>query len=270
LETAIPEISAGDLAAPILAGALHHHGVLMVRGLLDVAGAEFLAAEVDRAFDAQQRWRDGAPASELAPTFVPLENHERYPLRPNAALGRQWERYRRVLAVDAPHLLFELFEAWRAVGLHDLLEAHFGARPVLGENKFCVRRMPFRDGKLGGDWHQEASVFDVDQYLRAVNLWMALSPCGRSAPAIEFIPVGLDEVLETDRAYCVNEDRAAAATGGRPAVQPEFAPGDGVLFNELVLHRTYQHDQMDEVRFNVEAWFFAPWSHPGHNGRVVF
>ena len=208
--------------------------------------------------------------SETAPTFVPLDNHERYPLRPNAALGRQWERYRRILAVDAPHLLFELFDAWREVGLHDLLEAHFGARPVLGENKFCVRRMPFRQGSLGGDWHQEASVFDVDQYLRAVNLWMALSPCGRRAPAIEFIPAALDHVLETDRAYCVTEARAAAATGDRPAVQPEFAPGDGVLFNELVLHRTYQHDQMDQLRFNVEAWFFAPWSHPGHNGRVVF
>jgi hypothetical protein len=268
--TGLPEIARSDLTAELLTGALQHHGVLMVRGLLDVPVAERLGVEVNRAFDAQQRWREGTPVSETTPTFVPLDNHERYPLRPKAALGRQWERYRRVLAVDAPHLLFELFDEWQAVGLDRVLREYFGSRPVLGENKFCVRRIPYRDSPFGDSWHQEASVFDVDQYLRAVNLWMALSPCGERAPAIEFLPAPIGEVVTTEHAYSVSEASAIEAARGRTAASPVFEPGDGVLFNELTFHRTNQREDMDEIRLNVEAWFFAPWSHPGHNGRVVF
>jgi hypothetical protein len=268
-EEGLPEIAGDQLTTDVLGGALHHHGVLMVRRLIDTEVADHLADGVERAFEGQDRLNE-TQVLEPSPWFKPLESHTRYPLDPKAALGRQLQRFHRVLAVDSPRLMQDIFDAWTSVGLDQVLRTHFGGRPVLGENKFAVRRMPYKLLPTGSYWHQEASVFDVGRPLQAVNLWMALTPCGERAPAIAFIPAPMDHVVATDKAYVVAPERAESLTGGRSSVNPVFEPGDGVFFNERTFHRTNAVPSMNEIRKNVEAWFFAPWGHPGHNGRVVF
>ena len=49
--------------------------------------------------------------------------------------------------------------------------------------------------------------------------------------------------------------------GDADPVRPEFEPGDGLLFDERFLHRTYLHEHMTEGRYALECWLFAP-SHP--------
>ena len=44
-------------------------------------------------------------------------------------------------------------------------------------------------------------------------------------------------------------------------LRPEFAPGDGIMFDERFLHRSYFDPAMTEPRYALEGWFFAP-SHP--------
>jgi len=47
-----------------------------------------------------------------------------------------------------------------------------------------------------------------------------------------------------------------------PVQRPQFAAGDGLLFDELFLHRTGVDPTMTHQRYAIEAWFFARSSYP--------
>jgi hypothetical protein len=47
-----------------------------------------------------------------------------------------------------------------------------------------------------------------------------------------------------------------------PVVRPVFEPGDALLFDHLLVHRTGTAEGMQEVRYAVENWFFAPSAYP--------
>ena len=76
------EIKAPDLSLEVLGGAVRHHGHLLVRGLLPQAMVDRLVDAIDRAFAARDAHKQGAPASETAPWFVPIPSHPRYPTAP--------------------------------------------------------------------------------------------------------------------------------------------------------------------------------------------
>jgi len=47
-----------------------------------------------------------------------------------------------------------------------------------------------------------------------------------------------------------------------------FAPGDALLFDELLLHRTAALARAQD-RYAIESWFFAPSSYPDNHVPVV-
>ncbi len=117
--------------------------------------------------------------------------------------------------------------------------------------------------RLSG-WHQDGAFLGSD--VRTMNVWVALSPCGgdRPTPGLEVVPKRLPEILSIEGgmgpisiAPALLEQVAADA----PPVRPEFEPGDGIMFDERFLHRTYLHENMSEDRYALECWLFAP-SHP--------
>jgi hypothetical protein len=99
-----------------------------------------------------------------------------------------------------------------------------------------------------------------------MNVWTALTPCGGDRPTsgLEIIPKRMAEVLPSDSGIVRHSvartviDETIAET---PPVRPEFEPGDGIVFDERLLHRTYLHENMTDDRYALECWLFAP-SHP--------
>jgi hypothetical protein len=96
-----------------------------------------------------------------------------------------------------------------------------------------------------------------------MNVWVALSPCGgdRPTPSLEVVPRRFDEILPVDgilTKHSVPLDLVAELVTETPSIVPEFEPGDGLLFDEHFLHRTYLTEGMTDIRYALECWFFAP------------
>jgi len=53
-------------------------------------------------------------------------------------------------------------------------------------------------------------------------------------------------------------------------VRPEFRPGDALLFDHMLLHRTAVDPDMSERRYAIEAWFTAPSAYPPGSVPILY
>ena len=53
-------------------------------------------------------------------------------------------------------------------------------------------------------------------------------------------------------------------------VRPLFEPGDALLFDDLMLHRTAAAPGLTRARYAIESWFFAPSTYPADQIPIVF
>jgi len=58
--------------------------------------------------------------------------------------------------------------------------------------------------------------------------------------------------------------------GDAPRVSPRYDPGDAMLFDEMLIHRTNTDQAMESVRYSIESWFFAPSGLPVELGPIVY
>ena len=264
----VVETSADELTAERMGGAIQHHGCVLVRGLLPGPTVERLVSDIDCAFDAAETWRQGddeAPRQgvEHAPWFEPFAPDARYSLE-MLNVARRKRDYFRVLIADSPSAMFDVFEAFELAGVRAPLTGYLGSRPVL--TKFSLRRMPWRPNNLG--WHQERGVFRRPS--KAVNFWIALTACGTDAPGLEVIPTRMDHLVESPgKGYALKEG-VVEELGLPPSVAPVFQPGDALVFDDLLLHRTAAREDMHAERYSIESWFFAPQAFPRTLLPIVF
>ncbi len=261
----LPEIHAHELSAPLLAGAIAHHGSLLVRGLFSTDGARMLVDTVDRAFDARERFLDGAPVSETSPWYAPCARWtETAPRAADAA--RRWSREcDAVQAADSPRALFEVLDALEAAAIPDVVSGCLGGPAVLSVNKTTIRRVP---ADAFPAWHQDGAFMGSE--VRAVDVWVALSECGdgTDAPGISVLARRLDDIVPhgTPGAFhkdSVSRHEVAKLSEHTPVVTPTFAPGDALLFDEMCLHATAGRQAgLSRARYALEAWLFAPASFP--------
>jgi hypothetical protein len=249
------EIEARDLSLEVLGGAIRHHGHILVRGLVPQPMVDRLLDATDRAFAAQDAHKQGAPASETAPWFVPIPSH---PLYPTAPAGIEHTLPNRVLVVDSPRALFEIAEVFEQIGIDRLVGGYLGDRPVMAENKWALWRM---DSQSVTPWHQEISVFDRGP-LRTLNVWLTLSACGENAPGFEFLPQRMDSIIEPEASFGFSSETLARVADMSKIVSPIYEPGDAVLFDEYLVHRAHVRPDMRELRRLIESWMFAPAGHP--------
>jgi hypothetical protein len=263
----VVEMGADELTADRMGGAIQHHGCVLVRGLIPRPVVERLVADIDRAFEAAEAWRvggeDGAGVGSEGSWFEPFAPDPRYSLE-TLDFARRRRDYYRVLVADSPSSMFDVFEAFEHAGMRAALTGYLGSRPVL--SKFSLRRLPWRERNLG--WHQERGVFR--RPTRAVNFWIALTACGTSAPGLEVIPTRMDHVVESPGKGYALKDGLVESLGLPPPVAPEFEPGDAIAFDDLLLHRTAAHDDMNIARYSIESWFFAPQEFPRTLLPIVF
>lgn len=247
----IPEIAAGELTTEILGGAVIHHGALLVRGA-------FADDQVHRLVEAIETTHQNLPEEGEAgpePTAwyrpFPTSVHDNVLRRMVARQGGTW-------LGDSPASTEIVLGELNDAGITSAIAGHLGERPVFSLQKSTLRRSLPTFNLVA--WHQDGSFFDPD--VRTMNVWVALSPCGGDypSPGLEVLPARLD-ILPVDGVmtkHSVSYDLVAELAETTPLVIPRFEPGDALLFDEHLLHRTHLTQAMSEIRYALECWFFAP------------
>jgi hypothetical protein len=159
-------------------------------------------------------------------------------------------------------MLFELLDLLEETGLTDLVTAHLGERPALSANKCTLRRVPVESNT---EWHQDGAFLGATA--PTLNVWLSLSHCGVDAPGLDILPQRLDEVVATGTEgalfdWSVSPAVVADLATRTPCVRPRFQPGDALLFDQLLLHRTAVSPGMTRERHAIETWHFAPSRYP--------
>ncbi|MEO7573748.1 MAG: phytanoyl-CoA dioxygenase family protein [Acidimicrobiales bacterium] len=259
-----PEIDAEQLAPELLGGAIEHHGCLIVRRLFPQHRIEVMRDTIDRVLAGRKDHLADVPVAETTPWYAPCaswdaftpekaHNHRRF-----TDAGRS-----AVHACDSPRASFQIAEALEEGPVLPMIADYLGERPVLSANKTMLRRVP-PDAKPS--WHQDGSF--MGQQARTVNVWVALSDCGdgREAPGLAIVPRPQDESIRGEVSngdIVLTADQLDQASGGVQAVRPAFAPGDALLFDELLVHANGGGQPgLCRPRYAVEAWLFAPTSLP--------
>jgi hypothetical protein len=222
-----------------------------------------LRADMDRSFAASEAARDGEP--DQGSWFAPAD----------PALDARRERLRlsgALFAADAPHVLFDLFELLAEAGLPDVIAEHFGERPTLSVNKLTLRRVAPDAGPTA--WHQDGAF--LGQGVRALNLWISLTPCGGDiddTPGLAVVPHRVGDLLETGNGagvmHAIRNDLVRERFGD-DVTRPPFAAGDALFFDERFLHKTGRRKGMTKPRHAIEWWFFPRSAFPEqYQGMVV-
>ncbi len=254
--TGIPSIAAADLTTEILGGAILHHGCLRVNGLVSAEEAARLQRGIDRGLAARDEAHAGRAPADPG-WYVPLDMYD-------MADKRHWvENGGAIWTADCPPMLFDVIELFRKAGVIDRIAEYMGEPPLLSVAKSTLRRVPVTSKT---DWHQDGAF--LGRETRAVNVWLALSDCGRDAPGLDVVSRRLPYVVQTGThgAYfdwSVGEGMVSLLEeGGAPVEVPEFAAGDALLFDHLMLHRTGVQPTMTRERWAIESWFFAATDYP--------
>jgi hypothetical protein len=256
-----PCVTAADLTPAVLRNGILRHGSVWVRGLVPPTRVRRLRQAIDRAFDAYDATAAGKVTPEVAAWYDPLDGVH------HAHFAREWGRDGgAVFTADSPRALHEFLETVRELHVDRLLTAYLGERPALSAEKCTLRRMDAKSWKVRlANWHQDGSFLGTG--IRTVDVWFALSRCGRDAPGLDIIPLRAEQVLATGDTgahydWSVSLEMIDKAFPGVPVWRPEFEPGDVMFFDEKCLHRTAAELGMPGVRYAIESWFFAPSVYP--------
>lgn len=254
-ERGLPEIDAAMLTPDIVAGALAHHGSLIVRNFLPPFRVKRLVGAVDAALDGSAQHGDtSGPTPETSPWFDPLQDG----MISIFGAGDEWVR-----VVDSPRAMFEVIEAFQPM-VEDVVQPHLGERPSMGSTKWTLRRIT---PNCYGGWHQDGNF--LGEQIRVLNTWVALSRCGGDSGSVgmEILPQPVDHIAPSGTegaliGFEVSRRVIERMAGERPPVDPVFEPGDALLFDQYTLHRTGSKPGLTENRYAIESWFFAPSTYP--------
>ena len=250
LTAAVPEIDVADLSVATMGGAVAHHGLLLVRGLLSpqqVADIRTVQDEIKAASLREQPDTSG--------WYMPFKSGgQNEPALRNRAerLGGNW-------LTDSPLGFPRVLQHLEDAGVIEMISEHFQECPALSLQKSVLRTVQPNPTITG--WHQDGSF--LGDKVRALNVWIALSPCGGSFPAsgLELIPRRCEDIFTIDPSLgreAISFDRVEEIKRECPAATPEFAAGDALIFDENLLHRTHLEPGLTEIRYALECWFFAP------------
>jgi hypothetical protein len=257
----LPQIDAAQLNASVLRRGIQQHGALLVRGLLDEPRALDLAAGISHAIAACRAAQLSADTGAEADGW-----YRRLALDDSCeiAQARPWvESAGGVWLADSPRLLAQYLDLLEQRGVVQAIAGYFGERPMLSVGKSTLRCVP-HDIRLS-DWHQDGAFLGTE--IRSVNLWLSLSHCGVEASGLDLLPRRLDRIVQTGTPganfeWSVSPALVDQLAGEHAIESPVFAPGDALLFDHYLLHRTGIPAGIARDRYAIEAWFFAPAAYP--------
>jgi hypothetical protein len=270
----IPVLRPDELTVESLAAGVQQRGCVFVRGLVPPDTSRRLRDGIEHVLAAQDRHLDkdkeGASRDEwFAPFSCPA---------PGSADQAMWVGVTRrflwmgeaAMAFDSPGVSFELLHALAASGATEVITEYLGERPCLALDKCTLRRAGLRH--TGGEWHQDGSTLNPG--VRTMGVWLALTDCGTDAPGLDVLPRRLDRIMPmgtvgTPFEWSVSEELVQEQFAGE-TIRPVFAPGDALIFDDLLLHRTTVDPTMTNVRYAAETWYFAPSACPRDRVLAMF
>jgi hypothetical protein len=261
-QSGVPEIAADQLTVEVLGGALQHHGALLVRNMIPNDDAARMRAGIDRALEARDAYNAGAAEAKTSSWYAET------PLNTPTGSMRGWGGS--LWTADSPRMMYDLLDLYQRHGLTGILTTYLKEPLTLSIGKSTLRRME----PLGvHDWHQDGAFLGED--VRTVNVWLSLSDCGEDAPGLDIVGQRLPGVVETGTHGAVFHWSVGHGLveilqqQGAPLVSPVFKPGDALLFDQLMLHRTGVRPEMTKNRWAIESWFFAPSTFPLDQGPLM-
>lgn len=258
----VPEIKAADMSAAALASGILHHGALRVRGLLSADEVDRFASYVRDAYAARSRHQRHTQRPDDRLWYTPIR------CRGGRGLMRSARKFAEMggglLGADSPATVHEVLKMVERHGVLQAVEAFLGERPAVSVKKTTLRIVP---PTTDSAWHQDGAF--LGDYVRSVNMWIALSPCGTDAPSLDMIPKRFDHIVETGTEgaplpWSVGHPVAerVAHEAGVEVLHLDFEPGDAIFFDHMNLHRTGVRPGMTQERLAIEWWFFAPSHFP--------
>ncbi len=136
---------------------------------------------------------------------------------------------------------------------------------ALGPAPWCnLAQSWLRHGRPPHAWHQDGALrhdflahagrpAPREALLDMRTLWIALTPCGVQAPSLQWVKAELPGLLSPE------EMKVEAVTARFPAASFEHAelqPGEALLFDGALLHRTHLTPTMTAHRLSLELRFF--------------
>lgn len=238
--------------AEVVRSTILEHGSLVVRGLLGPTGVSRLQGAVEMTLEARGRALSGSEPKNSSPWYAEFAR-----LSDNGA--RAFTESSGALAVDSPRGVFQLLETFREAGVDRLAAEYLGGPPILSAEKSVFRRVA---PSTYATWHQDGAF--LGENIRTLDVWIALSHCGKTAPSLEILPRRVSRVLPTGAFFSwdLDEKEIEKAFPGYTTVLAEFEPGDAILFDQLCVHRSGHAPGMTEPRLAIECWLFAANSVP--------
>jgi hypothetical protein len=258
LEQGLPVVHAGDLDAAVARQAITAHGSLIVRNLIPQPDVRRLVSAIDNVFASFDAAVTGVGEVDGA-WYAPLAGRE------PVDATRLWLRTKGgVLTGDSPRATFVVADVFAAQGIDRIAQDYLGQPPILSLDKWTLRR---GDAVNGIEWHQDGAFLGAQ--VRALNVWLALSACGVAAPSLDVVPRRLDRIVPTGTdgasySWSVGGDVADDEAGPDGWSRLAFGPGDALLFDDKLLHRTGSSPEMSETRYAIETWFFGPAGDTGY------
>ena len=244
----VPEVSRRQLSAVAASRAIASKGCLLVRGFSSPHQVGLLKQTISDAF-----------ASYDANQLLPFVGHDGTPPRDFI------RETGGVLAADVPSAIPTLTEAFEEVGVRALATEFFGEAPFLLTSKCTLRWVETKKTLENTpvtaiDFHQDGAFMGAD--VKTLNIWLALSECGENAPGLDLVPRRLSGVITHDDALTDWTVTDPVARDCAKPVSPLFHPGDALLFDHLMLHRTGLRPGMTEDRYAIETWLGAASAYP--------
>ncbi len=222
-ERGVPEVQARDLSATCVASALHHHGSLVVRGLLDEGAVTRVRAHLH-------------PDSLQVVLPVSAE-------------------------VDA--MVAGVASAYESSGLVDVVRDYLEEPPVAAANRIVVRRVSGEDSGLGwhqdGQFYGICAALSV---WTALDDCGHEGPSLSFVPRRVDHVVTPERGLHSDPKTKTMKEAVSQLLAGRPYVEPALRAGDALLFDELTVHRSGSRALRAPHRDLMITWFFAPSRFP--------
>lgn len=255
----VPETTITEVTPERLRGAIETHGCLLIRGVVPPAEAEELASDIERAYGVRESVMEGETSPDEQALYREFTPDTPY----FSTVDRSWiGGGGGLLAADSPALHAKMLAAFGDSGLSDLVSGYLGEPATVSDQKCTLRKTPPTAGR---GWHQDGSFMGE---VKAINVWMALTHCGDTAPGMDIIPSRTEKILPsgtegTSIAIQIHEDVAQAEAGeGGGVVRPIFEPGDVLLFDEMLVHTTAAEPEMPNTRYAIESWFFGASAFP--------
>ena len=259
---AIANITHGACDVPALTSAdrdtFARQGYLHVRGRIPAARIEAMAAVIDRIVDTEARTMRAAGEIGDIAEYQPFERRWYH-------VWRQYGGKQRFGQVGWHSRVFSraLFDLWVEPAILDAVEALIGAE-IQFNGDFWVRPKLPDEQETTLPWHQDSGYMPDTADHPLLTLWMPLVEVNAENGTLQFVPgshkLGIQDHDTADGAFRTTAfDPAAGAAIDTVAM----SPGDFVLFDNLVFHRSTVN-RADMVRWSIDFRYSPVGTPMGH------